>query len=114
MRVGYLKSAFERKPDEQQEPAKEEPPATAEEQKKREERKKRREAARARGGDDRKFNDAALAKLREMGVKMGPVEKPKFPYDAMGTILTPETAAAFYDLTRSGQTKKLPSRKDFD
>ncbi len=43
LRVGYLKAAFERKPEEQQETAKEEPPATPEEQKKREERKKRRE-----------------------------------------------------------------------
>src|SRR5207244_1620644 len=63
LRVGYLKSAFERKPDEQQEAAKEEPPATPEEQKKREERKKRREAARLRAEYDRRYNDAALAKL---------------------------------------------------
>jgi len=33
LRVGYLKAAFERKPDDQQEAAKEEPPATPEEQK---------------------------------------------------------------------------------
>jgi len=39
LRVGYLKAAFERKPDEQEETAKEEPPATPEEQKKREETK---------------------------------------------------------------------------
>src|SRR5260370_534121 len=79
MRVGYLKSAFERKPDEQQAAAKEEPPATPEEAKKREERKKRRHAARPPGDEDRKFNDAALAKLREMGAKLVPVEMPKFP-----------------------------------
>jgi len=114
MRVGYLKSAFERKPDEQQDAAKEEPPATPEEQKKREERKKRREAARALAQYDRKFNDAALAKLREMGVKLVPVEMPKFPYDAMVTMLTAESAAAFDDLTRSGKDKLLTSQKDFD
>ena len=79
-----------RKPDEQEDAAKEEPPATPEEAKKREERKKRREAARARAEYDRKFNDAALAKLREMGVKLVPVEMPKFPYDAMVTMLTAE------------------------
>ena len=112
--VGYLKSAFERKPDEQQEAAKEEPPATPEEQKKREERKKRREAARARAEYDRKFNDAALAKLREMGVHLVPVEMPKFPYDAMVTMLTAESAAAFDELTRSGKDKLLTSQKDFD
>ncbi|OLC27508.1 MAG: amidase [Acidobacteria bacterium 13_1_40CM_4_57_6] len=112
--VGYLKSAFERKPDEQQEAAKEEPPATPEEQKKREERKKRREAARARAEYDRKFNDAALAKLREMGVHLVPVEMPKFPYDAMVTMLAAESAAAFDELTRSGKDKLLTSQKDFD
>jgi len=112
--VGYLKSAFERKPDEQQEAAKEEPPATPEEQKKREERKKRREAARARAEYDRKFNDAALAKVREMGVHLVPVEMPKFPYDAMVTMLTAESAAAFDELTRSGKDKLLTSQKDFD
>ena len=112
--VGYLKSAFERKPDEQQEAAKEEPPATPEEQKKREERKKRREAARARAEYDRKFNDAALAKVREMGVHLVPVEMPKFPYDAMVTMLAAESAAAFDELTRSGKDKLLTSQKDFD
>src|SRR5437660_4940757 len=114
LRVGYLKSAFERKPDEQQEAAKDEPPATPEEQKKREERKKRREAARVRAEYDRRYNDAALAKLREMGVNLLPVEMPKFPYDAMVTMLTAESAAAFDELTRTGKDKLLTSQKDHD
>src|SRR5690349_15373324 len=114
LRVGYLKAAFERTPDEQQEAAKEEPPVTPEEQKKREERKKRREAARARTEYDRKFNDAALAKLREMGVNLVPAEMPKFPYDAMVTMLTAESAAAFDELTRTGKDKLLTSQKDYD
>jgi len=113
LRVGYLKAAFERKPEEQ-ETAKEEPPATPEEQKKREERKKRREAARARAEYDRKYNDAALAKLREMGVNPVPVEMPKFPNDAMVTMLTAESAAAFDELTRTGKDKLLTSQKDYD
>src|SRR6184192_651587 len=114
LRVGYLKSAFERKPDEQQEAAKEEQPATPEEQKKREERKKRREAARVRAEYDRRYNDAALAKLREMGVNLVPAEMPKFPYDAMVTMLTAESAAAFDELTRTGKDKLLTSQKDYD
>ncbi len=114
LRVGYLKADFEKKPDEQQEAAKEEPAATPEELKKREERKKRREAARARAEYDRKYNEAALAKLREMGVKLVPVEMPKFPYDAMVAMLTAEAAAAFDDLTRSGKDKLLTAQKDFD
>src|SRR5260370_1596012 len=97
----------------QQEGAKEEP-GTSEEQKEREERKKRREAARARAEYDRKFNNAALAKLQEMGAKLVPVEMPKFPYDAMVTMLTAESAAAFDELTRSGKDKLLTSQKDFD
>src|SRR5712692_5013853 len=114
LRVGYLKADFEQKPDEQQGAAKEEPAATPEELKKREEQKKRREAARARADYDKKYNDAALAKLREMGVKLVPVEMPKFPYDAMVAMLTAESAAAFDDLTRSGRDKLLTSQKDYD
>src|SRR6266849_3422971 len=110
LRVGYSTTAFERKPDEQQEAAKQEPAATPEELKKREEHKKRREAARARAEYDKKYNDAALAKLREMGVKLVLVEMPKFPYDAMVAMLTAESAAAFDDLTRSGKDKLLTSQ----
>jgi Asp-tRNA(Asn)/Glu-tRNA(Gln) amidotransferase A subunit family amidase len=114
LRVGYLKADFERKPDEQQETAKEEPAATPAEQKKREERKKRREAARARAEYDKKYNQAALAKLQEMGVNLVAVEMPKFPYDAMVAMLIAESAAAFDELTRSGKDKLLTSQKDFD
>src|SRR6266581_446747 len=114
LRVGYLKADFERKPDEQPAAAKEEPPATPDEQKKREEQKKRREAARARMEYDRKYNEAALAKLQEMGVHLVPVEMPKFPYGAMVTMLTAESAAAFDELTRTGRDKLLTSQKDRD
>jgi Asp-tRNA(Asn)/Glu-tRNA(Gln) amidotransferase A subunit family amidase len=114
LRVGYLKADFERKPDEQQETAKEESAATPEERKRHEEQKERREAARARAEYDRKHNDAALTKLREMGVTLTPVEMPKFPYDAMVAMLVAESAAAFDELTRSGKDKLLTSQKDYD
>jgi len=114
LRVGCLKTAFERKPGEQQGTVKEEPAATPEEQKRREERKQRLEAARIRAEYDRKYNDAALAKLREMGVNLMPVEMPKLPYDAMRTMLTAEAAAAFDELTRTGRDKLLTSQKDYD
>jgi Asp-tRNA(Asn)/Glu-tRNA(Gln) amidotransferase A subunit family amidase len=113
-RVGYLKADFERKPDEPEAAATEEPAKTPEEQKRRDDQKKRREAARARAEYDRKYNDAALAKLREMGVKLVATELPKFPYDAMVAMLTAEAAAAFDDLTRSGKDKLLTAQKDFD
>ncbi|HEV2298692.1 MAG TPA: amidase [Candidatus Acidoferrales bacterium] len=56
---------------------------------------------------DQQFNDAALKKLNEMGVKMIPVELPKFPYQPMVTILNVEAAAAFDELTRTGRDNLL-------
>src|SRR5437879_1674792 len=113
LRVGYLKADFERKPEPPQE-EKEEPAKTPEEQKQRDEQKKRREFARARAEYDRKYNDAALVKLREMGVNLIPVELPKFPYSAITVMLTAEAAAAFDELTRTGRDKLLTSQKDYD
>jgi Asp-tRNA(Asn)/Glu-tRNA(Gln) amidotransferase A subunit family amidase len=49
-----------------------------------------------------------------MGVNLVPVEMPKFPYDAMVTMLTAESAAAFDELTRTGKDKLLTSQKDHD
>jgi len=114
LRVGYLKADFERKPGQQQEAPKEEPAKTPEEEKKREEQKKRREAMRARAEYDRKYNEAALAKLAEMGVKLVAVELPKYPYDAIRVMLEAESAAAFDELTRTGRDKLLTSQKDYD
>ena len=57
----------------------------------------------ARREYDHKFDEAALAKLRGMGVNLVPVEFPKYPYGAMRSILVAEAAAAFDDLTRSGR-----------
>lgn len=111
LRVGYLKSDFEAKPEE---PAKEEPAATPDEQKKRDEQKRRAEAARVRAAYDKKFNDAALAKLKEMGVNLVPVELPNLPYREMTTMLAAEAAAAFDDLTRTGKDKLLTSQKPLD
>jgi Asp-tRNA(Asn)/Glu-tRNA(Gln) amidotransferase A subunit family amidase len=114
LRVGYLKAEFEPKPEDQQQNAKEEPAATPEEQKKRDEQKGRREAGRARAEYDKKYNDAALAKLKEIGVNLIPVELPKYPYQSMVTMLTAEAAAAFDELTRTGRDKLLTAQKPFD
>jgi len=110
LRVGYLKADFERKPGERVEPPKEELPKTPEEEKKRAEAKARREAFLARAEYDRRYNDAALEKLKEMGVQMAPVELPKFPYDAMVAMLVAEAAAAFDELTRTGKDKLLTAQ----
>jgi Asp-tRNA(Asn)/Glu-tRNA(Gln) amidotransferase A subunit family amidase len=114
LRVGYLKADFEPRPEDPQAAPTEEPAKTPEEQKRRDDQKKRREAARARAEYDRKYNDAALAKLQEMGAKLVAAELPKFPYDAMVAMLTAEAAAAFDDLTRSGKDKLLTAQKDLD
>jgi Asp-tRNA(Asn)/Glu-tRNA(Gln) amidotransferase A subunit family amidase len=110
LRVAYLKADFERKPGAGEEPAKQEPAKTPEEEKKRAEAKARREAFLARAEYDRRYNDAALAKLNEMGVKMTAVEMPKFPYSAMIAMLTAEAAAAFDELTRTGRDKLLTAQ----
>src|SRR5438270_2025311 len=77
LRVGYLKTDFEHKPEPPQE-EKEGPAKTPDAQKKRDKQKKQRDALRWRAEYDRKYNDAALAKLREMGVQLIPLELRKF------------------------------------
>jgi len=105
LRIGYLKSAFEEpKPLEAAEVKQGE---TEEERKKREKRNEERKAARARQDYDRRFELAALEKLRGMGVDLIAVELPKLPYGAMTPLLTAEAAAAFDDLTLSGRDKLL-------
>jgi Asp-tRNA(Asn)/Glu-tRNA(Gln) amidotransferase A subunit family amidase len=112
LRVGFLKKDFEPTPEPPE--TEEKPAATPQEQKKREEANKRREARRARVAYDRKFNDAALEKLRAMGVNLIPVEMPKFPYDAMVMMLESEAAAAFDELTRTGRDKLLTEQGSDD
>lgn len=113
LRIGYLKSDFELQPQ-QPEPPKEEKNLTEDEKKKLAEEATNREQARARQLYDKQFNDASLAKLRSVGVNLIPVELPKYPYQAMRTILLAEAAAAFDDLTRSGRDKLLTQQSKDD
>ena len=114
LRVGYLKTDFERTPQPQEDAQKEEPAVSEEEKKKREEQRKRREAFQERAKYDRRYSEAALAKLQEMDVALIPLEIPKFPYDPMVTMLTAEAAAAFDELTRSGRDKLLTAQSADD
>jgi Asp-tRNA(Asn)/Glu-tRNA(Gln) amidotransferase A subunit family amidase len=114
LRVGYLQNDFERAPQTAEEAQKEEPAATEEEKKKRERKRKRREAFEERVKYDRRFSEAALAKLQQMDVALIPVEMPKFPYDPMVVMLTAEAAAAFDELTRSGRDKLLTAQSADD
>ncbi|HET7346065.1 MAG TPA: amidase family protein, partial [Acidobacteriaceae bacterium] len=106
LRVGYFKASFD--PD--QPPPPQKPAAaqeTAEEKQKRERRERRQEEYRARRAYDRKYDLAALDKLRAMGVNLTPLELPKLPFDAMTPLLTAEAAAAFDELTTTGRDKLL-------
>ncbi len=104
LRIGYLKSAFDMpKPLDEKMPA----AMTPEEEKKWQERLGHRRAYRARTVYDRKFDLAALDKLKNMGVDLVPVELPKLPYEAMANLLSAEAAAAFDELTMTGRDKLL-------
>ena len=83
------------------------PNETAEEKKKREDAQCCDEAGRARRDYDRQYEQAALDKLRSMGVNLIPVELPKLPWESMVPLLTAEAAAAFDDLTMSGRDRLL-------
>ena len=113
LRIGYLKSDFEIQPP-PQEPPKEEKELTPEEKKKRDEDRAARERGMARRKYDKQFDDAALEKLRTMGVNLVPLELPKLPYQSLRPILLAEAAAAFDDLTRSGRDKLLTEQKPSD
>jgi Asp-tRNA(Asn)/Glu-tRNA(Gln) amidotransferase A subunit family amidase len=105
LRVGYLKSEFDPSATlKLHEAAANE---TAEEKQKREERNTQMKEGRARRDYDRRYELAALDKLRAMGVTLIPVELPKLPYGAMSALLTAEAAAAFDDLTMSGRDRLL-------
>ncbi len=48
-------------------------------------------------------DSASLAKLRELGVKLIPIELPKLPINDLSIILSAEAAAAFDQLTRNNE-----------
>ncbi len=58
--------------------------------------------------DSSKANDqASLAKLRELGVELIPIEMPDLPIHDLSIILSAEAAAAFDELTRSSKDDLL-------
>ncbi|MBC6949779.1 amidase [candidate division KSB1 bacterium] len=56
---------------------------------------------------NRATNEATLAKLRELGANLIPLELPDLPFEALTIILSAEAAAAFDELTRSGKDDLL-------
>ncbi len=113
LRVGYLKKTFEA-----QEPAKPMPPlpagATEAEKKRRVQREQRMAAYRAQREYDRRYDVAALDKLRSMGANPIPLELPDLPFESMTPLLTAEAAAAFDQLTMSGRDKLLTRQEPED
>ena len=112
LRIGYLKSEFDPLPPLKLEEAK--PGESAEDKKKREERNAFQKAARARREYDRRYDQAALDKLRAMGVDLIPVELPKLPWGAMVPLLGAEAAAAFDELTLTGRDALLTEQGSED
>ena len=106
LRIGYIKASFD--PD-QAPPPRPAPPASEspEEKQRREHRAAQMAAYRARREYDRKYDLAALDKLKAMGVDLIPLELPKLPYGPMVTGLNAEAAAAFDELTRTDRDRLL-------
>jgi Asp-tRNA(Asn)/Glu-tRNA(Gln) amidotransferase A subunit family amidase len=107
LRVGYLQSEFEEEKQSTESPSK---PLTDADKK----RHAEREAAHARRAYDRKYDLAALDKLRSMGVNLIPVTLPDLPYGAMTPLLEAEAAAAFDSLTLSGRDRLLTEQGQDD
>src|SRR5215813_4271070 len=91
LRVGYLKSEFEATP-----------PANSTEQ--------QRQTTEKRNA----MYKEALAALEKAGVKMTPIELPKFPTQNIRYILTAEAATAFDDITRDGRVNQLSGQDPGD
>jgi Asp-tRNA(Asn)/Glu-tRNA(Gln) amidotransferase A subunit family amidase len=107
LRVGYLKKEFEPSAASAVYSPGGAETATPEEKKKAEQRARERAMARARRDYDRKYDMAALDKMRAMGVQLTEVDLPDLPYGAMTPLLTAEAAAAFDSLTMTGRDKLL-------
>ena len=115
LRVGYLESAFaEPKPEHENGGTEAKAPVTEGEKKAAATRAAERTAAEARRRYDHRYDAAALAKLRSMGVELRPLELPKLPYGAMVPLLTAEAAAAFDMLTMTGRDTLLTAQGPYD
>lgn len=110
LRVGYLAKDFELQPPQPEQQPKEEKNLTEAEKKKRDEDTAQQAAFRAMREYDHKYDQAAVARLRAMGVNLVPLELPKLPYRPMVVMLEAEGAAAFDELTRTGRDKLLTSQ----
>ena len=69
---------------------------------------RRRRGGGGAGEDSRENPDEqTVAKLRELGIELVPVQWPDFPVGSLRIILNAEAAAAFDDITRDGRVREL-------
>jgi Asp-tRNA(Asn)/Glu-tRNA(Gln) amidotransferase A subunit family amidase len=105
LRIGYLKTEFDREPN----------PPTPDESTLEEKIRTQRANNRANRKLTKAFDDASINVLQnKLGLKLIPVELPKFSFNSIRFLLTAEAAAAFDDLTRSGRDKLLTGQEPFD
>jgi len=105
LKIGYLKTEFDREPT----------PPTPDEPTLEEKIRTQRANGRLNRKITKAFDDASIAVLQnKLGLKLVPVELPKFPFNSIRFLLTAEAAAAFDDLTRSGRDKLLTGQESFD
>jgi Asp-tRNA(Asn)/Glu-tRNA(Gln) amidotransferase A subunit family amidase len=60
----------------------------------------------------RKNDEQSLAKLREIGVNLIPLELPSLPVNDLAIILEAEAAAAFDDITRTGKDDLMKRQEE--
>ncbi len=107
LRVGYLQAAFVAPSSRLPEPSATKPEAQALSPAEQQARRARRQSALDRRVYDNRYDVAALAVLRDMGIAPVPVKLPDLPLDSIAPLLGVEAAAAFDDLLRSGRDALL-------
>ncbi len=113
LRVGYLKSAFDAPEANEQKPPSE--TLTGKALDEAQQRLRRQQDSAVRDAYDRKYANAALDSLRQMGVSLIPTELPQgLHFGDQTPLLAAEGAAAFDELTLSGRDKLLTGQQPSD
>ncbi|MES2390546.1 MAG: amidase [Acidobacteriota bacterium] len=112
LRVGYIESAF--KPRVLHEPTPDGELKTEADKAAFAAKVARNKASFDRQVYDQQYQLKALTVLREMGVRLEPVELPSAPYGDITPMLEAEAAAAFDELTLSGRDALLAGQEPYD
>ena len=112
LRVGYIKTAFDKPTLQELKPPSE--TLSGKELEAFNARVTGRKAGYERALYDFSYTARTLDVLRGMGVTLQPVEMPKMPFGSIVPMLEAEAAAAFDELTRSGRDALLNGQQPFD